>query len=176
VDDSAVAEEVAQDAWIGILEGISRFEGRSSLKTWMFRILTNRAKTRREREGRTIPFSDLAILEIEQDEPAVPAGRFRPPDAGRYPGGWADPPKPWEMPPEDQLLSREMLSYLRRAIQALPPGQRTILVLRDVKGWGSAEVCNVLNLSETNQRVLLHRARSKVRRALEIYSEGERSA
>jgi RNA polymerase sigma-70 factor, ECF subfamily len=174
VADAATAEEIVQDTWIAVLEGIGRFEGRSSLKTWIFKILTNKAKTRGEQEARNLAFSAWETLD-EADEPAVDAERFRSPDAPQWPGGWADPPKPWTSAPEAQVLSREIMWTLQQAIDALPDRQRTILVLNDIEGWASREVCNVFNLTETNQRVLLHRARSKVRQALECYFESERS-
>jgi RNA polymerase sigma-70 factor (ECF subfamily) len=161
VSSRAVAEEVVQETWLAVLNGIDRFEGRSSLKTWIFRILTNIAKTRGVREGRSIPFSALA-------EPAVPPERFRPPDDPVEPGAWAAPPKPL---PEEALLAAETLRVIETAIEALPPAQRAVISLRDIEGWSSDEVRNALELSETNQRVLLHRARSRVRRALEEYVE-----
>jgi RNA polymerase sigma-70 factor (ECF subfamily) len=164
-----VAEEVVQETWLAVLQGIDRFEGRSSLKTWLFRILTNRAKTRGEREGRTVPFSALAdAAEVEGEEPAVDPDRFygsEHPNAGL----WVDVPQRWADTPERRLLSGEVQELVADAIAALPPSQRAVISLRDVEGWSSEEVCNVLELSETNQRVLLHRARTKVRRALETY-------
>jgi RNA polymerase sigma-70 factor, ECF subfamily len=160
----AVAEEVVQDAWLGVLRGIGSFEGRSSLKTWIFRILTNTAKTRGEREGRSVPFS---ALEGGDDEAAVEPERFQ--IEGRWAGHWAAPPSPWTDIPENRLLSTETREVVARAISALPPAQATVITMRDVEGFESEEVCNVLEISETNQRVLLHRARSKVRRALEDY-------
>lgn len=173
VSDPAVAEEVVQEAWIGVLRGLDRFEGRASLKTWIFRILANGAKTRGQRESRSIPFSRLSSLEAETDEPSVDPGRFLPPDHPRWPNEWEVNPQNWGEVPEDRLLARETLSIARQAIEALPPSQREVITLRDVHGWTSQEVCNILGISETNQRVLLHRARSKVRRALERYFDGE---
>ena len=163
VGSRAVAEEVAQEAWVGVLNGLDRFEGRSSLKTWLFRIVTNLAKTRAVREGRTIPFSALRTPE-NVPEPAVDPGRFRHSDDPRWPGHWAVKPQEW---PEERLLAGETLAVVVAAIEALPASQRAVITLRDVEGWSSDEVCNALELSETNQRVLLHRARAKVRRALE---------
>jgi len=160
----AVAEEVVQEAWLGVLRGIDSFEGRSSLKTWIFRILTNTAKTRGEREGRSIPFS---ALEGAGDEPAVEPERFQ--AEGRWTGHWAAPPSPWRDVPESRLLGAETRQVVARAIADLPPAQATVITMRDVEGFSSEEVCNALDVSETNQRVLLHRARSKVRRALEDY-------
>ncbi len=168
VSDRPIAEEVVQETWIAVLKGIGRFEGRSSIKTWIFRILTNRAKTRAQREGRYVPLP-TGDLELEADEPAVALERFRPADDPKWPHGWLNFPVPWDEIPEERLLSQETLAYIQRAIDALPPNQREVITLRDVQGWDSGEVCNVLGISETNQRVLLHRARSKVRRALESY-------
>jgi RNA polymerase sigma-70 factor (ECF subfamily) len=168
VPSRAIAEEVVQDAWIGVLDGLDRFEGRSSLKTWIFRILTHKALTRGAREHRTIPFSSLFDPAKDEGEPAVDPDRFVAQAAGQ-PGQWSDPPRRWEGAPEERLLSGETLDQVVAAIEALPPSQREVITLRDVEGWTSAEVCNVLGITETNQRVLLHRARSKVRRALERY-------
>ena len=165
VSTQAAAEEVAAETWLAVLNGLDRFEGRSSLKTWIFRILTNIAKTRAQRDGRTLPFSAL------QDpgrvpEAALDADRFLDPEHPRWPGHWAVRPEPW---PEDALVAAETQAVVAEAIEALPPVQRAVISLRDVEGWSSEEVRNALELSETNQRVLLHRARSKVRRALESY-------
>jgi RNA polymerase sigma-70 factor (ECF subfamily) len=157
VPSRAVAEEVVQETWLGVLDGIAGFEGRSSLKTWIFRILVNRAKTRGEREGRTIPMSALA-----PDDAAVSPDRF---DAR---GMWSNPPERWaEDTPEAALLRAETRAMLEQAIAALPPSQRIVLELRDVAGLESEAVCSVLDITETNQRVLLHRARARVRAALE---------
>lgn len=165
VTSRAVAEEVVQETWLGVLKGIERFEARSSLKTWIFRILTNIAKTRAQREGRTLPFSAL-----EQPgtvpEAAVDPERFLPPDHERWPGHWSAKPEPW---PEDRLLAAEARTLVEEAIEALPPAQRAVISLRDIEGWSSEETCNALGVTETNQRVLLHRARSKVRQAVENY-------
>jgi RNA polymerase sigma-70 factor, ECF subfamily len=164
----AVAEEVVQDAWLGVLNGLDGFEGRASLKTWIFRILTNRALSRAERERRVTPFSDFAT----DEEPAVDPDRFRP--AGdQWPGGWKTFPASWEALPEERLLARETLALVGRAIAELPERQHLVIVMRDVEGWSAGEVCQALSLSEANQRVLLHRARSKVRRSLEAYLEPE---
>jgi RNA polymerase sigma-70 factor, ECF subfamily len=160
---AAVAEEVVQDTWVGVLKGIDRFESRSSLKTWIFRILTNTAKTRGVREGRSIPFASLAA---EPGAPAVDPQRFLGDDTG-FRGHWADPPQRWEG--AARLVERETLDLIERTIAALPPAQAIVITMRDVAGFDAEEVCNALEISETNQRVLLHRARSKVRRALEEY-------
>ncbi|MFY9577945.1 MAG: sigma-70 family RNA polymerase sigma factor [Gaiellaceae bacterium] len=167
VSSRAVAEEVVQEAWVGVLKGIGRFEGRSSLKTWIFRILTNTAKTRALREGRSVPFSSLAG---EGEEGAVDVDRFLGDDT-RFPGHWAAPPQRWEAAPEGRLLAAETLEVLEREIAKLPPNQAVVVTMRDVEGFDAGEVCNALDISETNQRVLLHRARTKLRRALEEYME-----
>ena len=168
VPSRAVAEEVVQDTWLGVIKGIDRFEGRSSLRTWIFQILLNTARSRGEREKRTLPFSFLGRRREEgRDEPAVDADRFQGRDGPR-PGWWSRPPAEWEGV-EAQLESNEVRNVLLEAIGALPPRQRDVLVLRDLQGYAADDACNVLGLSETNQRVLLHRARSKVRAALEAY-------
>src|SRR5947208_4778316 len=166
VTSRAVAEEVVQEAWLDVLNGIGRFEGRSSLKTWIFRILTNTAKTRAVREGRSIPFSSLAG--DDEEGGAVDADRFLGDDT-RFPGHWAAPPQRWEAQPERRLLSSETLAVIEREIAMLPPNQAIVVTMRDVEGFDAEEVRNVLDISETNQRVLLHRARTKLRRALEEY-------
>lgn len=168
VADRAAAEEVVQDTWLGVLQGIDRFEGRSSFKTWLFRILTNKAKTRGVREARSVPFSTLFQAETEADEPAVEPDRFLPPEH-QWAGSWAADPGNWTAQPETRLLSRETLARIRSAIDALPLAQREVITLRDVEGWSSDEVRNALQITETNQRVLLHRARAKVRAALADY-------
>jgi RNA polymerase sigma-70 factor (ECF subfamily) len=168
VGDRAVAEEVVQEAWLGVLQQLDRFEGRSSLKTWVLRIVSNRAKTRAVRERRTVPFSALAGGDLEADEPAVEPDRFLP--AGhRWAGHWASPPASWREVPEELLLSQETMAEVERAVATLPAAQRAVLVLRDVEGLSAAEACQLLGLTEGNQRVLLHRGRSKVRAALERY-------
>ena len=167
VRSAAVAEEVVQDAWLGALQGIDAFEGRSSFKTWLFRILVNRARTRGGREGRQIAFSDLADA-AAGTEAAVPPERFR--GAGdEWPGHWAVPPRSWGGSPEQRLLAGETLEQIERAVAALPPAQREVLTLRDIEGLSAEEACNVLGVTDTNQRVLLHRARARVRAALERY-------
>ena len=169
VGDRAVAEEVVQETWMGVLRGLDRFEGRSSLKTWIFRILANRAKTRGQREGRSVPFSALWNPSAEPDEPAVEPDRFLPPDHAEWPGHWTSPVRSWGDSPEERLLSGETTALIHQAVEALPPAQREVITLRDIEGWTADEVCDLLEVSEGNQRVLLHRARSKVRRALERY-------
>jgi RNA polymerase sigma-70 factor, ECF subfamily len=171
VRERAVAEEVVQEAWLGVLRGLERFEGRSSFRTWLFRIVTNTAKTRGLREARSVPFSALAGDEGEDEGPSVSAERFRGPE-DRWAGHWAAPPVDWARP-EQELVSAETRELIGLAIEALPEKQQEVITLRDVEGWTSEEVCNALELSETNQRVLLHRARTKVRRALDDYLQGE---
>jgi RNA polymerase sigma-70 factor (ECF subfamily) len=176
VSTRAVAEEVVQETWLAVFSGIDRFEGRSSLKTWLFRILTNRAKTRAVREARSIPFSSLAPAEAAGDEPSVDPGRFLPAFHPNH-GAWASPPGSWSDTPEQRLLGAETQRVIGEAIQKLPPVQRAVITLRDVEGYDSAEVREALELSEGNQRVLLHRARSKVRAALDAYlGEAEEAA
>jgi RNA polymerase sigma-70 factor (ECF subfamily) len=162
VRDRAVAEEVVQETWLAVLNGIDRFEGRSSLKTWIFQILINRARTRAVRERRSAPFSALAA----DDDSAVDADRFPGDRRARH---WSAAPSDWRALPEERLLGRETLAHVRGAIEALPPRQATVLVLRDVEGWEPEEVCAAFGLSPGNQRILLHRARSKVRAALGDY-------
>jgi RNA polymerase sigma-70 factor, ECF subfamily len=168
VRDRGTAEEVVQETWLAVLNGIDRFEERSSLKTWLFRILTNRAKTRGERDGRTVPFSSLAGAG-EEDEPSVDPDRFLGPDSP-HPGAWAAPPRAW---PEDEALGRETLGVIEMAIEQLPETQREVIRLRDVEGWSPMEVAEALQITDGNQRVLLHRARSKVRAAVEAYLDPE---
>ena len=172
VSSRAVAEEVVQEAWLGVIGGIGRFEGRSSLKTWIFRIVTNIAKTRGEREGRSVPFSAVGGGN-DDGEAVVDPDRFL--DSGRWAGHWTSAPSRWSDLPEEQLVGGETVAVVEQAIAALPDVQRTVITLRDVDGWSAEEVRNALELSETNQRVILHRARSKVRTALEGYLDGERT-
>lgn len=172
VSSRAVAEEVVQETWVGVLQGLQRFEGRSSLKTWIFRILTNCAKTRAQREGRSVPFSSLADYHEDDYEPAVEPERFRTAEM-EWPGQWLTAPRHWEEIPEERLLSQETRERLWKAIEALPANQRTVITLRDIEGWDSEEICRFLDISEVNQRVLLHRARARVRHALEMYFEEE---
>jgi RNA polymerase sigma-70 factor (ECF subfamily) len=163
VSERSAAEEVVQETWLGVIQGLSRFQGRSSFKTWIFRILANRAKTRGKREARSIPFSSLKDPRSESDyEPAVDPSRF---DAR---GMWAEPPRPWaNAAPEELLLRRETMNLIQRAIAELPTNQRAVVVLHDVEGLEPEEICNILEIGETNQRVLLHRGRSRIRRVLE---------
>jgi RNA polymerase sigma-70 factor (ECF subfamily) len=160
------AEDVVQETWLGVLNGIDRFEGRSSLKTWIFRILVNRAKTKGVRERRSVPFSSLEG-DGDEKEPSVDPSRFQ--VGTRWAGSWSAPPASWEGIPEDRLLSGETRAVVEDAIAMLPDMQRAVITLRDVRGFTSQEACEVLGLTEANQRVLLHRARSKVRAHLEEY-------
>lgn len=173
VSAHAVAEEVVQEAWLGVFRGLPQFKEKSSLKTWIFRILTNCAKTRALREDRSIPFSAMLDNETRFNEPAVEAQRFIPANDPQGKGAWASFPQGWDNIPEARLLSQETRIYIDHAVEALPPGQRTVITLRDIEGWTSEEVCHSLEISEVNQRVLLHRARSKVRHALEKYFSEE---
>jgi RNA polymerase sigma-70 factor, ECF subfamily len=168
VSSRAVAEEVVQEAWLGVLNGLDRFEGRSSLKTWILRILVNTAKTRGAREARTVPFASLAP---DGDEPAVGPERFRGAD-DPFPGHWRAYPGNWQGLPDEALAARDTLGVVIATIEQLPPPQRLVITMRDIQGCSSEEVCEALDVSEGNQRVLLHRARSKVRSALERHFDG----
>lgn len=163
-----VAEEVVQEAWLGVLKGLDRFEGRSSLKTWILRILVNTAMTRGGREARSVPFSSLAP---EGEEPAVEPERFRPPGEA-FAGHWNGYPGNWSTMPEQGLLGRETVDVVKHAIEELPASQRPVIAMRDIAGCSAEEVCDALNVSPGNQRVLLHRARSHVRAALESHLDG----
>jgi RNA polymerase sigma-70 factor, ECF subfamily len=164
-----VAEEVVQETWVGVLRGLDRFEGRSSLKTWVMRILVNTALTRGGREARSLPFSSLAPA--DQEEPSVEPERFRPPGAA-FAGHWNAYPGNWGSLPDEGLLGRETLEVARLAIADLPDAQRTVIAMRDLAGCSADEVCDALDVSPGNQRVLLHRARSRVRAALERHLDG----
>jgi RNA polymerase sigma-70 factor (ECF subfamily) len=163
VRSRAVAEEVVQEAWLGVLNGLDRFEGRSSLRTWVLRIVANTAQTRGVREARVVPVSSLRA---EGDEPAVEPERFRGAD-DPFPGHWWSYPTDWRTVPESKLLAQETVDVVKNAIDELPDMQRTVITMRDVAGCDSDEVCQTLEISEGNQRVLLHRARARVRTALE---------
>ena len=163
VSDHSVAEEVVQETWLAVIEGIDQFEGRSPLKTWIFKILTNKAKTRGVRESRHVSVSSLEVKD-DNEEPAVDPSRFT------TTGHWACYPESWDDDtPERCLLNKEGAAYLERAIQVLPRNLKEVLILRDVEGLSSKDVCSMLRVTEVNQRVLLHRARSRVRQALEDY-------
>jgi RNA polymerase sigma-70 factor, ECF subfamily len=165
VPSHSIAEEVVQEAWLGVLRGLPRFEGRSSLRTWVFSILLNRARSRGEREHRVLPFAALW-----EREPAVPPERFQG-RRGERPGWWAAPPLRWA-DPQAQLESRAAQEALQAAIAELPARQREAIVLRDVLGLEAEEACSVMGVSDGNHRVLLHRARAKVRSALEQHFAG----
>ena len=175
VATDAAAEEVVADTWLGVLKGIDRFEQRSSLKTWIFRILMNIARTRGARDKRSVPFSSLGPDDGDDGAPTIAADRFQGPD-GRYPGHWAAFPARWHDHPEVRALGHETLRVVRDALDMLPPSQQEVVRLRDLEGWTSAEVCNALDLTETNQRVLLHRGRAKLRAALERYFDEAKTA
>jgi RNA polymerase sigma-70 factor (ECF subfamily) len=163
VGSPATAEEVVQDTWMAVIAGLDQFEGRSTLRTWIGRILVNRAKTRGARERRTVSFASLS----PEDEELVEPERFI------AAGFWGVPPFRWEEAPEQLVLRKEARSHIERELASLPPAQRTVVTLRDLEGWSSEEVCNVLELAETNQRVLLHRGRMRLRAALERYHSGK---
>ncbi|HEX2180412.1 MAG TPA: sigma-70 family RNA polymerase sigma factor [Actinomycetota bacterium] len=161
----AVAEEIVQEAWLAVLKGVDRFEGRSSLRTWIFSIVSHISSANLHKEIRSIPFSSFAM---ETEGPSVPPDRFQPAGA-EFPGGWRTPPPEWDENPEQFVATREAHRVIGEAIERLPPAQREVINLRDVEGWTAPEVCNALGITETNQRVLLHRARSRVRLELESY-------
>jgi RNA polymerase sigma-70 factor (ECF subfamily) len=172
VPSRAVAEDVVQDTWLGVIRGIDGFQGRSSLRTWIFQILLNTARTRGKREKRSLPFSSLRRGGPEgRDEPAVDADRFQG-RRGEYPGHWARPPVEWDSP-EERLAGDAARDVLLTAVAGLPERQREVLTLRDILGYSAEEARNALDVSETNQRVLLHRGRSKVRAALERHFDEE---
>ena len=167
VQSDAVAEEVVQDTWLAVVAGLDRFEGRSALTTWVFSILTNKAKTRGARERRCTPMS--ALGGADPDAPAIDPDRFQG-DDDAWPGHWATPPRPWQRP-ERRLLSLEVRDRLKLALDDLPERQRIVVTLRDVEGLDPDEVCELLDLSPENQRVLLHRGRTRLRALLESYFE-----
>jgi RNA polymerase sigma-70 factor, ECF subfamily len=169
VGSGATADEVVQETWLAVITGIDRFEGRSSLKTWIYRILMNIARTRGVREARSVPFSS-AGADTESGEPAFSPDRFH--QRGLAAGHWSVPPEPWDELSDDRLLAAETLGLVRTAIEALPERQRAVITLRDLDGLSAAEVCELLDLTEANQRVLLHRARARVRQALEHHLTG----
>jgi RNA polymerase sigma-70 factor (ECF subfamily) len=160
VPSPAVAEEVVQDTWLAVLRGLARFEERSSLRTWVFAILVNRARTTGERESRSVPVADAG--------PVVDAARFGPS------GAWAEPPEHWIEEAEDRIDAAKLAQLLRGGLDVLPARQREVVLLRDVEGLSGQEVCQVLAISEANQRVLLHRGRSRLRQVLESELGGGR--
>lgn len=167
VRDRATAEEVVQDAWLGVLNGLDSFEGRSALRTWIFRIVANKARTRGRREARTVPFSSFATDDTDEEGASVDADRFAGPGFASN-GHWHAPPEPW-IDAEGRVLAAETHAMVAAAIADLPERQRAVITLRDIDGWDADEVCNALDITATNQRVLLHRARTTVRHALEDY-------
>jgi RNA polymerase sigma-70 factor (ECF subfamily) len=170
--DRAACEEVVQETWLAVIKGIDSFEGRSSLRTWMFRILTYQASARLERDGRQIPFSALAAADAAAPGPSVDPLQFFGRDHAPRPFFWVTAPSEW---PQDALLAAEMRAVIRGAVQELPDSQRVVISLRDLEGWAPEEVCEALGISDGNQRVLLHRARSRVREVLDGYlGEGRR--
>lgn len=175
VASASVADEVVQDAWLGVIQGIWAFEGRSSLKTWIFRILVNRARTRAVRDSRGACFIETLPTEtgVAPESPGSPEHPLLLADPSDL-GHWVHPSS--DSPPDQRVLIKELRARLGAAIDALPSSWRIVLWLRDVEGWSSDEVCNALEIQQTNQRVLLHRARSRVRTALEPYLEGARGA
>jgi RNA polymerase sigma-70 factor, ECF subfamily len=172
VSTDAVADDVVQEAWLGVVRGLDGFEGRSSLRTWIFRILVNTAKTRGQREGRSVPFSSLAGDDL--DAPTFDPSAFEADGESR--GAWSTLPFDWRGMPEERAEATETMHVVGGAIAMLPPMQAEVIRLRDLLGWSSEEVRNALDISETNQRVLLHRARAKVRAALEDHFRSVRGA
>ena len=168
VRDRSIAEELVQDTWVSALDHLDGFEGRASLRTWLFHIVANKARTRIVREGRSVPFSALGKQD-EGDDPAVSPDRFD------ERGQWKDPPGLWsEENPERLAHGAETREAIERAIAALPETQRAVITLRDVEGLETEEICNLLGVTVSNQRVLLHRARAKVRQTLEKHLSGTR--
>jgi RNA polymerase sigma-70 factor (ECF subfamily) len=167
VPDLATAEDVAQETWLHVLRGLVKFQFRSGLKTWIVQILMNRARTRARRDRRSMPFSSAWLAALAGGEPAVDPERFFGPDKGDLADRWSSAPR--ALAPEERLLAAETTAVVERTIAALPLAQREVITLRDIEGWSAADVCNALGLTETNQRVLLHRGRSRVRAALERY-------
>jgi len=171
-----LAEEIAQETWLAVLNSIDRFEQRATLKSWILRIAMNKAKTLAKREGRTIPFSALFESATAPDDAAVGSARFLQHAAhGKPAGWWADPPQRWSRSPEEMILATEVQAVIHMAIARLAMNQREVITLRDIEGLDAKEVSMILEITDINQRVLLHRARAHVRRALEqYYAEGKR--
>ncbi len=165
VHDAAAAEETVQETWVGVMRGIHTFEGRSSLKTWIFRILLNRSRTRGQQAGRTTALSSLE----QQAEPGDSALDHIRASKSDLPEHWASTAPSVGRSPEDALLGQEASDQIEDALEALPPNQRVVLTLRDIEGWTAEDVCSLLEISEANQRVLLHRARSRLRQVLDAY-------
>ena len=171
VDGQAVAEEVVQDAWVSVLRSLETFEGRSSLRTWICAIAINAARRQAAREGRSVPMPGVGEDAVGESDPY--AGRFFGPDHPRWASAWSTTVPDWREIPEERLLSDETRAVLAAAVERLPASQRAVFLLYDVEGWSGAEICNVLELSGPNQRVLLHRARIQLRAALESYFDRE---
>ncbi len=172
VSTRASAEDAVQESWLRFLRGLDGFEGRSTLKTWLFVIVTNCARRRAERDSRSVPFSELARREAERSAPEPLEDRFFDDSHPRWPGGWTTFSRVWELPPDQRLLAGEISARIESAAERLPDGQRAVFLLRDVEGWTSEDVCNALGITGSNQRVLLHRARHAIRAALEDYLKG----
>ena len=171
VPSEAMAEEVVQETWMAVLKGIHRFEGRSSLKTWIYRILQNIAKTKGTREHRYVSFSDVGSATAQEEDGEMEPERFH--TSGHLTEHWVLPPTTWEEnTPERLLVSKQSLTQIEKAIQALPFNQQQVILLRDIEGLASEDICQLMNISTSNQRVLLHRARSKVRQMLHSYLHG----
>ena len=168
VASDATAAEVAQETWLAVLDGLDRFEGRSSFKTWLYRILVNKARRRGTRDSKQIPFSSTMRLADDPYDGAVDPSRLKPGDDPVEPLHWATPPSAWTLP-ESHAMNSELRQVLDEAIESLSPSQREVITMRDVLGWGSSEVAEALGITETNQRVLLHRARHNVRNRVEEY-------
>jgi RNA polymerase sigma-70 factor (ECF subfamily) len=168
VHDRQLAEDVVQETWLGVLRGLDTFRGESSLKTWIYRIMINTARTRAVKEQRSVPFSAI------DDGDELGEAPFEP-DRFLADGRWSSTPTSWSSIPEARLLANEARACIQAAIESLPRMQRLVITLRDVSGWTADEVCGLLDLSAANQRVLLHRARSRVRAALESYLDAESS-
>ncbi len=161
VGNWATAEEVVQDTWLAVLEGLGGFEQRSSLKAWIFGILVNKARTRAVRDGRLLLFSDMATVDGSREPIADPA-RFT---AAGY---WTDPPRPWDdLNPERVVAGQQLWAHVTRSLEDLPPSQRAVIIMRDIAGHGPGETCSILGITEANQRVLLHRARTRIRQVIE---------
>jgi RNA polymerase sigma-70 factor, ECF subfamily len=170
VRDREVAEEVVQDTWMAVIESLDRFEGRSSLRTWIFGIMIHKAKDRGVREKRHTTFADFETFDDEHEETVDPSRFHR---SGEWAGHWAFPPQPWDdRTPEKLLASQQAVKAMNHAIEALPVTLKDVLILRDVEGVDAKEVCDILKITETNLYVRLHRARERVRRAVETYLEG----
>ena len=167
LQDIGLSEDTAQETWMAVLKSLDRFEGRSSFKTWLFTILANRAKTRNRREKSALQFVELGDETL--NGPTVDIERFNPSDAKSFANHWSVAPSSWSGIPEEIFLSQELLDAIHQAIDSLPENQRAVITLRDIEGFSSVDVCNILRISDTNLRVLLHRSRAKVREILENY-------